>query len=79
MVSEIQKEVDFFRANQDDLVEKYDGKVIAIKDGEVLGVFDSDIEAVTEVQKDYPLGTFLIRRVSAGDEAYTIKINTAWG
>ena len=79
MVSAIQKEVDFFRANQDDLVEKYDGKVIVIKDGEVLGVFDTDIEAVIEVQKAHPLGTFLVRRVSSGNEAYTIKINTAWG
>ena len=79
MTSVLKKDFDFYRAHQDEMVTKYDGKVIAIKDGEVLGVFDTDIEAVIEVQKAHPLGTFLVRRVSSGNEAYTIKINTAWG
>ena len=59
-------------ANQDEMVAKYDGKVIAIKDGEVLGVFEDYLAAVTEVRKSHELGTFLVQRVSEGDEAYTM-------
>ncbi len=76
MPGALKKEFDFYRANQDELVAKYDGKVIAIKDGEVLGVFESDLAAVTEVQKTHPLGTFLVQRVSPGEEAYTMIINS---
>ena len=74
MTSTLEKEVEFFRANQEELVAKYDGKVIALKDGIVLGVFESDLAAVIEVQKSHPLGTFLVRRVSAGNEAYTMTV-----
>ena len=76
MASILKKEFDFYRANQAEMVSKYDGKVIAIKDGEVLGVFESDLSAVSEVQKTHPLGTFLVQRVSAGEEAYTMTINS---
>lgn len=76
MTSVLKKELDFYRANQDEMVAKYDGKVIAIKDGVVLGVFETDLAAVTEVRKSYELGTFLVQRVSEGDEAYTVTISS---
>ena len=74
MTSVLKKEFDFYRANQDEMVAKYDGKVIAIKDGEVLGVFEDYLAAVTKVRKSHALGTFLVQRVSEGDEAYTMTI-----
>lgn len=74
MPSVLKKEFDFYLANQDELVAKYDGKVIAIKDGVVLGAFDTDLAAVTEVTKSHALGTFLVQKVSAGKEAYTVTI-----
>ena len=74
MASVLKKEFDFYRTNQDEMVAKYDGKVIAIKNGVVLGVFESDLAAVTEVQKCHPLGTFLVQGVSVGNEAYTVTI-----
>lgn len=74
MTGVLKKEFDFYRANQDEMVAKYDGKVIAIKDGEVLGVFEDYLAAVTKVRKSHELGTFLVQRVSEGDEAYTMTI-----
>ena len=71
MLSALKKEFDFYLANQDEMVEKYDGKVIAIKNGNVLGVYDSELEAVIDTRKSHEQGTFLVQRVSAGDEAYT--------
>ena len=74
MTSVLKKEFDYYRAHQDEMVAKYDGKVIAIKDGEVVGVFENDLSAVTETRKTHELGTFLVQRVSEGDEAYTVTI-----
>ena len=71
MTSALQKEFDFYLAHQDELVGKYDGKCIVIKDDEVLGEYDDELTAVTETQKYHELGTFLVQRVSQGDTAYS--------
>ena len=70
-MSRLSKEFEFYLANQDKMVEKYDGKVIAIKSGKVLGVYEDDLEAVTKTRENHELGTFLVQRVSEGEKDYT--------
>ena len=41
----LDQEFQFYLDNQDAMVEKYDGKVIAVKGGKVLGVYDSYLDA----------------------------------
>ena len=67
-------ELKFYLANQDEMVENYDGKVIVIKDHQVIGEYDSESNAYIETQKTHELGTFLIQRVSEGDGDYTVTI-----
>lgn len=62
---------DYYLAHQDELVKKYNGKVIVIKDDEVIGVYDDSITAVEETQKEYEVGTFLVQPVSPGKEGHT--------
>ena len=76
MTQQLHREFEFYLAHQDEMVANYDGKVIAIKDGNVLGAFGTYIEAITKVEKDHPLGTFLLQRVSPGEEAYTATVHT---
>lgn len=64
----------YYRAHQDEIVEKYDGQVVAIKDNAVLGAYDDLLTALTETQKSHEPGTFLLQRVSPGTEAYTARI-----
>ena len=72
----LRKEFQFYRDNQDEIVEKYDGKVVAIKGSEVLGAYDSLGKALNETQKTHELGTFLIQKVSEGNKDYTITIRS---
>ena len=72
----LEKEFEYYLSHQQEMVEKYDGKVIVIKNNEVLGVYDSELSAVTMTQERHQLGTFLVQRVSAGDEAYTATFNS---
>ena len=67
----LDKEFRFYLANQDDLVAKHDGKVIVIKDCQVLAEYDSHLAAFTETVKRHERGTFLVQMVSEGDQAYT--------
>jgi hypothetical protein len=71
MSNSLQDEFQFYLDHQDELVEKYEGKYIVIRGGEVLGAYDDELTAVTETQKSHPLGTFLVQHVTRGSEAYT--------
>lgn len=68
---QLQKELEFFKANQQELVKKYEGKFLIIKDQQVQGVYDAEMEAYTEAKKKFELGTFLIQHCIAGQESYT--------
>lgn len=65
------KEFEFYLSYQGEIVKKYDGRYIVIKDMVVLGAYDSALEALMESKKHHKLGTFLIQKVSEGDKDYT--------
>lgn len=71
MTSPLSDEFRYYLAHQDEFVQKYDGKFIVIKSDRLLGVYDDEIEAVQETRKTEEMGTFLVQRVTRGDEAYT--------
>ena len=71
MSSTLEKEFQFYLDHQDEMVEKYDGKFIVLKDGVVLGAYDDEVTAVAEAEKAHQIGTFLVQRVSRGTAAYT--------
>jgi hypothetical protein len=54
------KEVEFFKANQDELVEIFGGMVLAIKGDEILGAYHKTIEAFIETTKKHALGSFML-------------------
>jgi hypothetical protein len=71
MVSPLEKEFQYYIENQDELVEQYHGKVIVIKNREVIGAYDSELEAIKETAKEHELGTFLIQKCEPGSDSYT--------
>ena len=76
MTSPLAKEFNYYLANQDEMVQKYDGMVAVIKDLSVIGVYTTEMDAVAETQKTHELGTFLIQKVSKGTEAYTHTLHS---
>jgi len=71
MSSPLEKEFQYYLDHQDEMVAKYDGKFVVIKDGEVLGAYADELTAITETQKSHEIGTFLVQKVSSGTSAYT--------
>lgn len=64
------QELDWYIANQAELVRQYDGKVVVIKDKEVKSVHDSLGAAAAAALEEYAPGSFLVQLVSPGTEAY---------
>lgn len=71
MESPLEREFEYYLAHQAELVKKYDGKFIVIKDQKVIGAYDDQATAVSETQTDHELGTFLVQMVAPGNEAHT--------
>jgi len=71
MTKPLEKEFRYYLAHQDELVAKYRGRVVVIRDEMVIGDYPDEATAVQETQKTYPLGTFLVQRCEPGNQAYT--------
>lgn len=70
------EEMSYFLKNQEELVNKHDGKVLAIKESELLGVYDNVLDALEEMLEKYELGTFMLQPCVQGPEAYTVTVST---
>jgi hypothetical protein len=69
--SPLKKEFEYYLANQDDLVKRFNGRFVVIRDQKVVGDYADQLSAITEAQKTYALGTFLVQKVEPGNAAYT--------
>ncbi|MCM1031567.1 MAG: hypothetical protein NC410_09045 [Oscillibacter sp.] len=67
----LKSEFEWYLANQDKLVEKYNGKYLVIKDCNVVGSYDREDEAYFDSESKYGLGNFLIQLCTPGNTAYT--------
>ena len=65
-------QLDMYKANQSEIVKKYNGQIIAVKDGNVLAAYPTRTEAAQAMKKEnHPLGSFMIIKCTPGDEEYT--------
>lgn len=70
------QELAFFIAHQDELVQKFRGKILVLRGENVEGVYDSPLEAYLCAQKQFPVGTFMIQPCQSGRSAYSVSINS---
>jgi hypothetical protein len=67
----LEKEFKYYLAHQKDLVKEFNGRFLVIIGEEVVGNYDSFEEALTNSQKKYKIGTFLIQQCLPGEDSYT--------
>ncbi|MEI6422724.1 MAG: hypothetical protein WCP55_10930 [Lentisphaerota bacterium] len=67
----LKDEFEFYKSHQSELVKKYNGRVIVIKDCHVVGDYSSDLEAIENTRKTHELGTFLVQKCEPGEDNYT--------
>ena len=71
MMEKLEREFKYYLEHQEELVAKYDGKFIVIKDYNVIGAFDSELEAIEKTAEKHELGTFLVQKCEPGSGSYT--------
>lgn len=67
----LNKEFDYYLDHQNELVNKYNGRFIVIKDCQVLGDYETEIEAVEKTSIKHEIGTFLVQLCRPGKDNYT--------
>ncbi|MBI4382811.1 MAG: hypothetical protein HY579_02115 [Nitrospinae bacterium] len=67
----LEKEFKYYLEHQNELVKKYNGKFVVIKDCVVIGVFDDEDDAIEQTSQKYELGTFIVQKCTPGPEEYT--------
>jgi len=76
MADHLKQAFEYFLAHKPELEQQYNGKVIVIRDGQVVGAYATEAEAVAVAAKQFELGTFLVQRVVPGDSATTQTFHT---
>jgi hypothetical protein len=71
-----EKELAFFIQNQEELVSRFGGQFLILRDSEVAGVYPSPIEAYVAALKQFKPGTFMIQPCMPGPSAYTVTISS---
>lgn len=71
MYEQLKREFEWYLVNQAELVEKYNGKYLVIKNQEVIGTYDQELEAIEETSKQHEMGSFLVQKCEPGSESYT--------
>jgi hypothetical protein len=74
----LQKNLDWYIANQQELSAKFDGKVLLIVDQKLIAAFESVSDAYVAAIKDYAPGSFTLQPCSTGPESYTLVLYNPW-
>ncbi len=62
--------------NQEELVKKYNGKHLVIRENKEIDAYDDENTAYFEAEAKYGLGNFILQLCTPGKEAYTIEMYT---
>ena len=70
----LKKNLEWYIANQQELADKYNGKVLLIVDQKLIKAFDDMGAAYTETMKSYTPGTFTLQPCSPDADSYTLML-----
>lgn len=76
MSTPLMDEFQYYLKHQNEFVGQYGGKVIVILGQEVIGSYDSELEAIEKTSEEHELGTFLVQRCEPGQESYTFTYHS---
>ena len=71
----LETEQAFYEANKTELRSKYAGKRIVIACNKILGVYNSDREAMQETIKTMPRGSFMVKYIPINPKKESIRLS----
>lgn len=78
MSENLEKEFEYYLKNKKDFLSKYKGKVIVIKNQQVIGEYDSELEAIEKTTNKHKIGSFLVQSCISDAEIQTYHSRVAF-
>ncbi len=72
----LEKDFQYYKDNQDKLLEQYDGKYIVIVNQDVVGRYDDEDVAYFDAEEKYGPGKFFLIKCEPGNESYTPRFHS---
>ena len=76
MTTLFKKEHEYFLEIREELAQEHDGKLVAIKGQQVLGVFDDYMQAANAVYVAHEKGTVLMQKISRDLDSLNVIVST---
>lgn len=70
------EDFDFFLEHYNELFEKYGRKFVVIKNKNILGVYDTEVDAINATSKTYPIGSFIVQECNGDESGYTNYVSS---
>jgi hypothetical protein len=67
----LEKDFQYYLDHQNELLQKYTGRFIVIKESQVIGDYSSELEAINTTKEHHEIGTFLVQKCLPGDESFS--------
>ena len=76
MTKPLEKEYEFYLKIREELAQKDDGRFVAIKGEEVLGIYDDYLQAANTVYVEHERGTVLMQQISKDANTLVVTLHT---
>ena len=73
---DLKAEFQYYLENQQCLAHKHEGKILVIKNQQVIGIYDNEKDAMETTIPKHKLGTFLIQKCSADPDSVIWKFHS---
>ena len=73
------QEIALYESKKDELLENHEGQYIAINGNEIIGIFNTEVQAMREAYKKHGYVSLLVRKISKTEPTVYVKgVNVPW-
>ena len=76
MSNQLEREYDFYLSIREELAMEHDGKFVAIRNQEVLGVYENYMEAAKAVYVEHERGTVLMQEIRKDVDSLVVTFHS---
>lgn len=76
MANPLEREYEYYLSIREELAEEHDGKFVAIKGQEVLGIYANYIEAASDVYAKHERGTVLMQEIRKDVDSLVVTFHS---
>lgn len=71
----LEKEIETYKKNKEELISKHLGKFVLIKENKIIGIFESQKDAINEGIKKYGNNEFLVKKIEEVEQTQNFTSN----